>query len=68
MFRFSTLWNCFGERLSSNGLLRYGFELFKKKEFSLKPIEDFNQLVTKEIKEMITEITRKQLLTWRLGV
>ncbi|MGB0431962.1 MAG: acyl-CoA dehydrogenase family protein, partial [Bacteroidia bacterium] len=62
--RYGIAWGAIGVALDCyDTALRYAKE---RKQFN-KPIAGF-QLQQKKLAEMITEITKAQLLTWRLGV
>jgi glutaryl-CoA dehydrogenase len=62
--RYGIAWGAIGVALDCyDTALRYSKE---RKQFN-KPIAGF-QLQQKKLAEMITEITKAQLLTWRLGV
>ncbi len=62
--RYGIAWGAIGAALDCyDTALRYSLE---RKQFG-KPIGGF-QLQQKKLAEMITEITKAQLLTWRLGV
>jgi glutaryl-CoA dehydrogenase len=62
--RFGIAWGAIGAALDCyDSALRYAKERTQFK----KPIAGF-QLTQKKLAEMITEITKAQLLTWRLGV
>lgn len=62
--RFGIAWGAIGAALDCyDSALRYSRERI---QFG-KPIASY-QLVQKKLAEMITEITKAQLLTWRLGV
>lgn len=62
--RYGIAWGAIGAALDCyDTALRYSLE---RKQFG-KPIAGF-QLQQKKLAEMITEITKAQLLTWRLGV
>ncbi|MBI1185356.1 acyl-CoA dehydrogenase [bacterium] len=62
--RYGIAWGAIGVALDCyDTALRYAKE---RKQFG-KPIASF-QLQQKKLAEMITEITKAQLLTWRLGV
>ena len=62
--RFGIAWGAIGAALDCyDTALRYSKERI---QFD-KPIASF-QLVQKKLAEMITEITKAQVLTWRLGV
>lgn len=62
--RYGIAWGAIGAALDCyDTALRYAKE---RKQFG-KPIASF-QLQQKKLAEMITEITKAQLLTWRLGV
>jgi glutaryl-CoA dehydrogenase len=62
--RFGIAWGAIGAALDCyDSALRYAKE---RTQFN-KPIAGF-QLTQKKLAEMITEITKAQLLTWRLGV
>ena len=62
--RFGIAWGAIGAALDCyDSALRYAKERI---QFG-KPIASF-QLTQKKLAEMITEITKAQLLTWRLGV
>ncbi len=61
--RYGIAWGAIGAALDCyDSALRYSLE---RKQFG-KPIGSF-QLTQKKLAEMITEITKAQLLTWRLG-
>jgi glutaryl-CoA dehydrogenase len=63
-----SLWYRLGRFGCSIRLLRHGFALFAKERIQFgKPIGGF-PIATKKLAEMITEITKAQLLVWRLGV
>ena len=55
-----------GRTWCSNGLLRYSFEVLK--ENSVWQANSRFPIATEKLAGMITEITKAQLLTWRLGV
>src|SRR6195952_1049369 len=62
--RYGISWGAIGAAMDCyDSALRYSQE---RKQFG-KPIGGF-QLTQKKLAEMITEITKAQLLTWRLGV
>ncbi len=62
--RYGISWGAIGAAMDCyDSALRYSLE---RKQFG-KPIASF-QLQQKKLAEMITEITKAQLLTWRLGV
>lgn len=62
--RYGIAWGAIGAALDCyDAALRYALE---RKQFG-KPIGQF-QLTQKKLAEMITEITKAQLLAWRLGV
>ena len=62
--RYGIAWGAIGAAMDCyDTALRYSLE---RKQFG-KPIASF-QLQQKKLAEMITEITKAQLLTWRLGV
>jgi glutaryl-CoA dehydrogenase len=62
--RFGIAWGAVGAALDCyDSALRYSKE---RNQFG-KPIASF-QLTQKKLAEMLTEITKAQLLTWRLGV
>ncbi len=62
--RFGIAWGAIGAAMDCyDSALRYSLE---RKQFDV-PIASF-QLTQKKLAEMITEITKAQLLTWRLGV
>jgi glutaryl-CoA dehydrogenase len=62
--RFGIAWGAIGAALDCyDSALRYA----KEREQFGKPIASF-QLTQKKLAEMLTEITKAQLLTWRLGV
>jgi glutaryl-CoA dehydrogenase len=62
--RYGIAWGAIGAALDCyDSALRYS----KEREQFGKPIGAF-QLTQKKLAEMITEITKAQLLTWRLGV
>lgn len=62
--RFGIAWGAIGAAMDCyDSALRYSKE---RQQFG-KPIGGF-QLTQKKLAEMITEITKAQLLTWRLGV
>jgi glutaryl-CoA dehydrogenase len=62
--RYGIAWGAIGAALDCyDTALRYSME---RKQFG-RPIAGF-QLQQKKLAEMITEITKAQLLTWRLGV
>ncbi len=64
MARYGIAWGVVGAAMDCyESALRYSKE---RKQFG-KPIGSF-QLVQKKLAEMITEITKAQLLCWRLGV
>ena len=61
--RYGIAWGAIGAALDCyDSALRYSLE---REQFG-KPIGGF-QLTQKKLAEMITEITKAQLLTWRLG-
>jgi alkylation response protein AidB-like acyl-CoA dehydrogenase len=63
MARYGIAWGVVGAAMDCyDSALRYAKE---RKQFG-KPIASF-QLVQKKLAEMITEITKAQLLCWRLG-
>ena len=62
--RYGIAWGAIGAALDCyDTALRYSKERI---QFD-KPIASF-QLIQKKLAEMITEITKAQVLTWRLGV
>ena len=62
--RYGIAWGAIGAAMDCyDTALRYALE---RKQFG-KPIASF-QLQQKKLAEMITEITKAQLLTWRLGI
>jgi glutaryl-CoA dehydrogenase len=65
MFRFSTLRNRLGSYWCCYGLYDTALRYAKERIQFDKPIAG-TQLQQKKLAEMITEITKAQLLTWRL--
>jgi glutaryl-CoA dehydrogenase len=67
MFRFSTLRNRLGAIGAAMDCYDTALRYAKERIQFDKPIAG-TQLQQKKLAEMITEITKAQLLTWRLGV
>jgi glutaryl-CoA dehydrogenase len=67
MLRFSTLRNRLGSYWCCYGCYDTALRYAKERIQFDKPIAG-TQLQQKKLAEMITEITKAQLLTWRLGV
>jgi glutaryl-CoA dehydrogenase len=67
LFRFSTPWNCLGAIGAAMDCYDTAPRYAKERIQFDKPIAG-TQLQQKKLAEMITEITKAQLLTWRLGV